>query len=59
MDWIGKRVKIVMRDGYTKYGKLISEDDLFLEIEYNNRNGAERIAKGEVASIKLEEGVRG
>ena len=58
MDWTGKRVKIVMRDGYTKYGRLISEDELFLEIEYNNRNGAERIAKSEVASIKLDEGVR-
>lgn len=58
MDWTGKRVKIIMRDGYTKYGRLISEDDLFLEIEYNNHNGAERIAKGEVASIKLDEGGR-
>lgn len=56
MDWIGKQVKIVMRDGYTKYGRLISEDNLFFEIEYNNRNGAERIAKSEVASIKIEEG---
>ena len=59
MDWIGKRVKIVMRDGYTKYGRLTFEDALFLEIEYNNRNGAERIAKSEVASIKLDEVVRG
>lgn len=56
MDWIGKQVKIVMRDGYTKYGRLISEDNLFLEIEYNNRSGAERIAKSEVTSIKLDEG---
>ena len=58
MEWLGKQVKIVMRDGYTKYGRLIAEDGLFLEIEYNNRNGAERIAKSEVASIKLDEGGR-
>ena len=58
MEWLGKQVKIVMRDGYTKCGRLIAEDGLFLEIEYNNRNGAERIAKSEVASIKLDEGGR-
>ncbi len=52
MNWIGKQIKIVIRDGYTKYGRLLSEDELFLEIEYNNKSGGERIAKSEVASIK-------
>lgn len=52
MDWIGKPVKIIMKDGYTKYGQLLSEDNLFIEIEYNDKSGLERIAKSEIASIK-------
>ena len=54
MDWIGRQVKIVLRDGYTKYGRLVAEDALFVEIQYNNRPGSERIAKSEIASIKLD-----
>ena len=56
MDWIGQKVKIVMRDGYTKYGLLVAEDPLFVEIQYSSRSGAERIAKSEIASIKQQEG---
>lgn len=54
MDWIGQNVRIVMRDGFTKYGCLVAEDSVFVEIDYTNgKSGAERIAKSEISSIKL------
>ena len=53
MDWIGKRVKIVMRDGFTKYGLVKEQDTNFIVIEYGNgRVGVEQIALSEVAAIK-------
>lgn len=56
VDWIGQRIKVVLLDGYTKYGLLSSEDTLFVEITYEKGRGAERIAKSQIASIKLSEG---
>lgn len=53
MDWIGKRVKIVLKDGFTKYGRLVRQDANFLEIEYDNGKGSEQVAVAEVVSVKL------
>lgn len=53
MDWIGKKVKVVLRDGYTKYGILAKQDANFIELEYENSRGSEQIAVSEIVSIKL------
>lgn len=56
MDWIGwqgKKVKIVLKDGYTKYGTFIGADANFVEIEYSNSSiTRERIAIPTIVSIK-------
>lgn len=55
-SWIGRRVKIVLADGYTKYGMFIGADAHFIEIEYETTKGHERVAISQIASIKEHEG---
>jgi hypothetical protein len=56
MEWIGTNVKVILKDGYTKYGLLLKQDTNFIEIQYQNSKGQEQIAISEIASIKLVSG---
>ena len=54
MDWTGKKVKIVLRDGFTKYGRLLEQDANFVVLEHNHGGGREQIAVSEIVAIKEE-----
>ncbi len=53
MNWIGVNAKITLRDGFTKFRRIIEQDTNFITIEYTNgRQGREQIAVTEIVSIK-------
>ena len=50
-SWIGKKVKLVLKDGYTKYGTLVSAETPFIEIEF--RDGKrELLNMADITAIK-------
>jgi len=51
-ELILKKVKIVMADGYIKYGILNKIEDGFLYISYLQKEGSEIIAVRSIVSIK-------
>lgn len=50
-DLVGKKVRILKTDDYTRVGTLISVENKFLKIEHDKTGRVEYINESEVSSI--------